>query len=167
MVVNHRSSGDEFDSSPDKNQDAEKYARIWFSKLTKFHKVPASHSWDYNREQVIEYLRYEKSTGLPTWKRLMIVQGLMWHRVNIQNRQPDFLLDLEKALNGFIVKERIEALPSQEEIQGLVGKINPNEPDVIQHLRRSLRSKGLSHNTEIAYVKKVLAFMKKSFSLYD
>jgi len=159
VVDKHRSSGAEFDSTPDKNQDSEKYAYIWFSKLTKFHKVTASHSWDYNQEQVIQFLRNQKALGLPTWKRLMIVQGLMWHRVNIQNRQPDFLLDLEKALKGFIVQERIEALPTQEEIKGLVGKINPNEPDVIQQLRRTLRSQGKSYNTEIAYVKKVFAFM--------
>ncbi len=50
-------------------------------------------------------------------------------------------------------------MPSQEEIDGIVGKINPNEPDVIQLLRRALRAKGHAYNTEIAYVKKVVAFM--------
>lgn len=159
MVDNHRSSESEFGKRPDKDANSEKYALIWFSNLAKFHKVPPSIAWNYSKEQVIAFLRDRRDSGVPTWKRLKIVQGLMWHRVHIQSRAPDFLLDLEKALKGFVVKEKIEAMPSREEIEGLVGIINPNEPDVIQQLRRSLRSQGKSYNTEIAYVKKVLAFM--------
>jgi integron integrase len=68
-------------------------------------------------------------------------------------------LELEKTLKKFVVHEKIRSMPSQEEIDGIVGKINPNEPDVIQLLRRALRAKGHAYNTEIAYVKKVVAFM--------
>lgn len=58
-----------------------------------------------------------------------------------------------------MVKEKIEAMPSEGEIEGVVGKINPNEPDVIQQLRRVMKAKGNAYNTEKAYVKKVRAFM--------
>ena len=159
MVDNNRSSSAGFGSHSDNDSNAEKYAKIWFSNLAKFHKVPLSNSWDYGKDLVVDFLRDRKDSGVPTWKRLKIVQGLIWHRVHIQNRTPDFLSEMEKTLRSFVIKEKIEAMPSQEEIEGLVGKINPNDPDVIQQLRRSLRSQGKSYNTEIAYVKKVLAFM--------
>ncbi len=101
----------------------------------------------------------QKGVRIPAWKRLKILQGILWHRVHIQHRSPDFLLELEKTLKKFVVHEKIRSMPSQEEIDGIVGKINPNEPDVIQLLRRALRAKGHAYNTEIAYVKKVVAFM--------
>jgi hypothetical protein len=89
MVDNHRSSRPEFGKRPDKDANSEKYALIWFSNLAKFHKVPAAITWNYDKEQVIAFLRDRKDSGVPTWKRLMIVQGLMWHRVHVQSRAPD------------------------------------------------------------------------------
>jgi hypothetical protein len=53
------------------------------------------------------------------------------------------------------VFERIDASPGPEEIENVVGKIDPNEPDVIQAMRRSLRGLGHAYNTEMAYVQKV------------
>jgi hypothetical protein len=159
MVDINRSSSAGFGSHSDNDSNAEKYAKIWFTHLTKFHKVPPSNSWNYEKDHVVDFLRDRKDSGVSTWKRLKIVQGLIWNRVHIQNRSPDFLSEMEKTLRSFVIKEKIEAMPSQEEIEGLVGKVNPNEPDVFQQLRRSLRSQGKSYNTEIAYVKKVLVFM--------
>jgi hypothetical protein len=46
-------------------------------------------------------------------------------------------------------------LSDPEEIENVVGKIDPNEPDVIQAMRRSLRGLGHAYNTEKAYVQKV------------
>jgi hypothetical protein len=159
MVDSHRSTSDSFPNRSDKDSKEEKYARIWYSHLLKFHHIPFSHSWSYNKEHVVQFLRSKKESGIPAWKRLKILQGILWHRVHIQHRSPDFLLELEKTLKKFVVHEKIRSMPSQEEIDGIVGKINPNEPDVIQLLRRALRAKGHAYNTEIAYVKKVVAFM--------
>jgi hypothetical protein len=96
MVDNHRSSEPEFDKRPDNDANSETYALIWFSRLAKLHKVPASIAWNYDKEQVITFLRDRKDSGVPTWKRLKIVQGLIWHRVHVQNRTPDFLTEVEK-----------------------------------------------------------------------
>ncbi|XZE20070.1 phage integrase N-terminal SAM-like domain-containing protein [Pirellulaceae bacterium SH449] len=159
MVDSKRFSSSEFHRRSESQDKTEKYAKIWFANLAKFHKTPASNSWSYEKSDVIEFLRDRMNSGVPTWKRLKIVEGLIWHRVHIQRRTPDFLLDLEKILKRYVVKEKIEAMPNQDEIEGIVGKINPNEPDVIQQLRRVMRAKGNAYNTEKAYVKKVRAFM--------
>jgi len=45
-------------------------------------------------------------------------------------------------------------------LEGVVGKINPREPELIQELRRKLRLAGRAYNTEVAYVKWVRRFMK-------
>jgi hypothetical protein len=75
--------------------------------------------------------------------------------VNFQNLKPDFLEGLKVVLKRTIVFERIDASPGPEEIEDVVGKIDPNEPDVIQAMRRSLRGLGHAYNTEKAYVQKV------------
>ena len=46
-------------------------------------------------------------------------------------------------------------------IDDIVGKINPNEPDVIQALRRKLRTIGREYNTEKAYVRWIRRFMRE------
>jgi site-specific recombinase XerD len=64
-------------------------------------------------------------------------------------------------LQEMVAKEKAKEKEKNEEvmIKDVVGKINPREPDVIQELRRKLRVNGNAYNTEIAYVKKVRAFM--------
>jgi hypothetical protein len=141
--------------STTKEDKDEKFAKIWFQALARFHRVPPLVSWHFNREQVLAYLRDRLSNGVPTWQRLKIVEGLIWYRVNFQNLKPDFLEGLKVVLKRTIVFERIDASPGPEEIEDVVGKIDPNEPDVIQAMRRSLRGLGHAYNTEKAYVQKV------------
>ncbi|MCG8652776.1 MAG: integron integrase [Pirellulales bacterium] len=45
-------------------------------------------------------------------------------------------------------------------IDGVVGKIDPREPDVIQQFRQAVRRTGLALNTERSYVGKIRAFMR-------
>ncbi len=147
--------------STTKEDKDEKFAKIWFQALARFHRVPPLVSWQFNREQVLAYLRDRLSNGVPTWQRLKIVEGLIWYRVNFQNLKPDFLEGLKVVLKRTIVFERIDASPGPEEIEDVVGKIDPNEPDVIQAMRRSLRGLGHAYNTEKAYVQKVRSFMRE------
>ncbi|MFN9638927.1 MAG: hypothetical protein ACK56W_02735, partial [Pirellula sp.] len=122
---------DQLRSTPKEDKD-DKFAKFWLQALARVHRVPPLVSWQFNREQVLAYLRDRLSNGVPTWQRLKIVEGLIWYRVNFQNLKPDFLEGLKVVLKRTIVFERIDASPGPEEIENVVGKIDPNEPDVIQ-----------------------------------
>ncbi len=136
-----------------------KWAKIWFGKLAKFHNEKESPLWEFSREQVIAFLRDRLAAGYPAWKRQSIVKGLIAYRRDIQCQPYDDLLDLQDTLRELAVKERVRD-QGVKDIEDLVGKINPNEPDIIQDLRRKLRREGKAYATERAYVGKLKAFMQ-------
>ncbi len=49
------------------------YAKTWFKKFAGFHGVEQFERWRLTQDQVIAFLRNEKSGGAPTWKRLRMV----------------------------------------------------------------------------------------------
>jgi len=71
--------------SPGQQETDEKFGHLWFASLARFHKVRNSHTWDFDNDHVIEFLRSKLSEKMPTWKRLKIVQGLIWYRNNEGN----------------------------------------------------------------------------------
>lgn len=135
----------------------EKYAHIWFKSLARFHKVKEPDSWEYSGEQVIAFLRFKLSEGIPTWRRLKIVDGLIWHRDNVRKKTTAILEPIQRKLLRTLADERTDAMAESDEVD--IGYINPKEPDVIQELRRKARYQKLAFNTEKAYVQKVKAFM--------
>ena len=58
--------------SPGQQETDEKFGRLWFASLASFHKVRNSHTWDFDNDHVIEFLRSKLSEKMPTWKRLKI-----------------------------------------------------------------------------------------------
>ena len=112
---------------------------------------------------VIAFLRSKVKEKMPTWKRLKIVQGLIWYRNNVRKSERPKLEHIRSKLRDMAAKEReveSEAASTEAAIDGIVGKINPCEYDVIQALRRAIRVIGRKFNTEKAYVGKVCAFME-------
>ena len=135
----------------------EKYAHIWFKSLARFHKVKEPDTWEYSGAQVIAFLRFKLSEGIPTWRRLKIVDGLIWHRDNVRKKTTPILEPIQRKLLRTLADERTDAMTESDEVD--IGYINPKEPDVIQELRRKARYQKLAFNTEKAYVQKVRAFM--------
>ena len=100
---------------------------------------------------------------MPTWKRLKIVQGLIWYRNNVRKSARPALTFIRTKLRDKIASERERAAEvSQAEavIENVVGKIDPKLPDAIQAMKRTMRLKGNRYNSEKAYVGKLKAFMK-------
>ena len=141
-----------------KKKTPAEWARFWFDRLAKFHKVHDPAKWQFSEAEVIKFLQAKKKTGMPTWKRLMVVKGLITYRNQfIKSHEPQ-LEDIRATLQRRVFQERErEVAPKMEEV---VGEINPREPDVIQALRRTLRVLGKAYNTEKAYVKWARRFMK-------
>lgn len=55
---------------PSQRETDEKYGRLWFAPLTKFHKIRNPQSWDFDENHIIAFLRSKLSENMPTWKRL-------------------------------------------------------------------------------------------------
>ena len=142
----------------ERQQAAEKYAKLWFDSLAKFHQIKEPAVWAYDEAHVVAFLRSKLKTGMPTWKRLRIVEGLIWYRNRVRQSPTPRLEPIRAKLQEMLAAEKHR--DTNNDIEELVGKINPREPDVIQALRRTLRLQGKAFNTEKAYVQKVRAFME-------
>ncbi len=136
-----------------------KWAQIWFKQLAMFHQHSGDEHWEYSADDVIAFSRCKLNGGMPAWKRLRMVQSLMNYRKLVQNRSFDDLVPVHQKLQEVVARERLRQ-DGVETIDEVVGKINPQEPDVIQQLRRKLRVMGMKYSTERAYVGKVKAFMR-------
>jgi len=137
----------------------EKFAHLWFASLCKFHNIPdnASLQWEFDSKHVLAFLRAKLADKMPTWKRLKIVQGLIWYRNHIRRSRAPRLEHLRAKLQEAVINEGFDQ--QDRTIEEAAGKIDPKEPDVIQAMRRTLRLRNKTWNTEKAYVGKVRAFM--------
>jgi len=65
---------------PGREESREKYARLWFDGLAKFHRIENAAVLEIDEFQVRAFLRSKLEKGMPTWKRIKIVEGLIWYR---------------------------------------------------------------------------------------
>ncbi|WP_203329169.1 integron integrase [Candidatus Laterigemmans baculatus] len=135
-----------------------KWARIWFRDLARFHQRVPRGSWKFTADHVIAFLRSHLRKGTPAWKRLRIVQGLISYRWMVQEAAAGDLLPIRAKLREIAAKEQL-AGAGVDSIEDVVGRIDPQEPDILRDYRRTLRRLGKSHETERAYVRKLKAFM--------
>ena len=140
-----------------KKDETEHYARQWFASLANYHCINNRDGWQFDEVDVISFLKSKVEQKMPTWKRLGIVNSLIWFRNNVRKTDQPSLEMIRAKLQERLAQERLEK--EEVPIEDVVGKINPREPDVIQQLRRQMRLMGRAFNTEKAYVQKVRAFM--------
>ncbi len=154
-----------------------KWAKIWFRKLAEFtfHQQQSTdqvsqsdqdlkrfatqlRDWEFTADDVIAFLRSKRDAGIPAWKRMKIIRGLMVYRRIVVQKPDDDLVPLKKKMEQIIRLERVRD-EGYDSIEESVGKINPNESDAIQAFRRALRKDGKALRTERSYVGKLKAFM--------
>ena len=136
----------------------ESYALFWFRSLARFHRIRNPEQWQFNEKDVIAFLRSKLAEKTPTWKRIKIVQGLIWYRNHVRKSPNPPLEPIRQKLREIEAREREKQ--DERPIEEVIGRINPRESDAIQAFRRSLRLIGRKPNTERAYVQKVRAFMR-------
>ena len=134
------------------------WARHWFTQLARFHKVHDPARWRFSDDDVIQFLCAKKKAGMPTWKRLLIVKGLITYRNQFLRSHEPRLEHIRAKLQQKVIREREEEV--KPDIEEVVGKLNPRDPDVIQAFQRALRVHGRAKNTETAYLKWARRFMK-------
>lgn len=135
-----------------------KWAWIWFKQLQVFHSRCGGSDWDFDVDDVIALLRSKRDAGVPAWKRMKVIQGLIVFRREVQKRSADDLDKIAEQMKTIVMQERVKN-GGYDSIEDVVGKIDPREPDVIQAFRRALRKNGMRFSTERSYVGKLKAFM--------
>ena len=128
----------------------EDWARIWFFKLAKFHSISTPLRWDFTCEDVIQFLKSKVKLGVPAWKRLKIVDGLIVYRLAIMKADLPELQVVQKKLRQFALNDKLKRASSS--IEEAIGKINPNEHDAVQEFRRKLRVMGREYNLSLIHI---------------
>ena len=151
--------GQEGANSRSKTADAAHWSKVWFGKLASFHGIEDAENWQFTTEDVIAFLRSRLKAGVPAWKRVKIVEGLIFYRNTVRRSHQPRLEPIRLKL--LEIKHRESLGDGPPSVEGMVGKIDPRESDAIQALRRVLRTIGRLHNTEKAYVKWIRRFMRE------
>ena len=81
------------------HETREKWAKIWFGKLAQFHRRKPQPTWEFTPEEVIAFLRSHLQRGTPAWKRLKIIESLIWYRLEIQKGAADPLRFIQRKLD--------------------------------------------------------------------
>jgi len=63
-----------------------KWAWIWFNKFSAFHGRDGTPERAYTAAEVISFLPNRRDAGVPAWKRMRVIEGLMVFRRDIQRR---------------------------------------------------------------------------------
>ncbi|WP_051058031.1 integron integrase [Rhodopirellula baltica] len=144
-------------------QSQEKWSKIWFEKMCRFHGRKPRPTWEFSPEDAIAFLKDHVRRKTPAWKRLKIIESLMFYRRHVQAGSPDDLKFIRTKLQSLAREEKIKRMcqGEEEEIDDVVGHIDPREPDIIQNLRRATRLRHNKLETERAYVSNVRAFMRE------
>jgi integron integrase len=148
-------------------ESRDKWAKIWFEKLSRFHGRKPQATWEFTADEVIAFLRDHLRRKTPAWKRLKIIESLICYRRYVQSAPFDDLTFIRVKLEELARAEQITTAKATEscevardDIEDVVGHIDPTEPDVIQNLRRTIRLRQDELSTERAYVANVRAFMR-------
>ncbi|TWU10249.1 Tyrosine recombinase XerC [Allorhodopirellula heiligendammensis] len=168
VIAGDESMGRVSQSETTWHEQRDKWAKIWFEKLCRFHGRKPQVTWEFTADDVIAFLRDHVRRKTPAWKRLKIIQSLICYRRYVQAAPFDDLKFIQTKLEDLTRAEKIKEARLREagghtadEIEDVVGHIDPSEPDILQNLRRAVRARQDTLETERAYVANVKAFMRE------
>ncbi len=128
-----------------KISSGENWANIWFEKLARFHRVYQPQHWQFDEKPVVEFLQSKLKAGVPAWKRLRIVEGLIGYRNRVRQSKTPQLEWMRTKLQTIALREQNR--DDDEPIEEVVGKIDPNDPDIIRQMQRTMRLERKRPNT--------------------
>jgi len=105
-------------------------------------------------DDVISFLRSLLQNKTPAWQRLQAVRAIEAYRNLVLDSPRPCLLEIKTTLSRLAEKESIPGaqLGFESSPRDLVGQIDPNEPKIIQQMRRELRLHYRQLDTERAYI---------------
>lgn len=115
-------------------------------------------------DEVIRFLRSPLKNQVPAWQRLQAVRAIEAYRdLVLQSKLPP-LEEIRQTLSRLADQERAAGQgagqPSVQDERHLIGRIDPNEPELIQRMRKEMRVRHKALETELAYVGWVQRFVR-------
>lgn len=153
----------------DVSPNGKRWFPIWVGRYASWLKKSRTMRLAVDRESVIGFLRSLRDTGVPAWQRLQAVHSIECYRDVVLCATTPPLNDVAQKLTEIAERERRGAALSgvtDSHLAESVGLIDPNEPAVVQRLRRECRLLHYSLRTEKAYAGWVERFLKR-YSLGD
>jgi integron integrase len=112
--------------------------------------------------RVIEFLQVQKQRGRVAWQRLQAVRALEFYCRHVLRQPADHLQEIHEKLQQ---RAQIEAGGANDRSpiveEDLVGRIDPDEPELLRATRRQLRLGHYSRRTERSYVGWVSRFLEQ------
>ncbi len=114
-------------------------------------------------EAVIQFLRSCRDAGFPAWQRLEIVRAIQFYQQRVLRTSEPSLDCIRMKLQELTDQER-RANPSSSTTTDvthdamLIGRLNANEPALLQEVRKLMRVRHYAVRTERAYVGWILRF---------
>jgi integron integrase len=136
----------------------------WVRRFARFQHVPDGSRLAVQIQTVIAFLQSLRDAGVPAWQRLQATRAIECYRDLVLSTDKPNLNEVTGKLTEIAERERTP--PPGAEVTGdqlaeAVGRIDPNEPAVIQQLRREVRLLHYSRRTEKAYAGWVDRFLKR------
>ncbi|MEQ1906900.1 MAG: site-specific integrase, partial [Pirellulaceae bacterium] len=114
-------------------------------------------------DSVIAFCQSLLNSNTPAWQRLQAVRAVESYRDLVLNTDQPCLKDIKVKLGQLADQERVDGTgtgaPGVSDERKLIGLIDPNEPAIIQRMRRSLRVMRKSLETERAYIGWIMRFI--------
>ncbi len=117
-----------------------KWAKIWFGKLAEFHQVARQPDWHFTSDGVIAFLRSRRDAGIPAWKRMKIIEGLIAYCRCVQDREPWFLRPLQSRMEEIILIERRQGNRT-EQIDASLSQLDPRESELSKSFAEHLKKR--------------------------
>ena len=91
---------------PAREDKTEFYARQWFDSMAKFHRIANPATWQFTEEHLIKFLRFKLKQNMPAWKRLKIVEGVIWYRNNVRQTSEPRMEMVRAKLQEIVAREK-------------------------------------------------------------
>ena len=121
--------------------------------------VPEGQELPVAEASVIEFSRALLESSTPAWQRLQAVRAVEVYRNLVLQTDIPPLSKIRLVLSRLADQERGGQAGIRDEKQ-LIGRIDPNEPAILQEMRKELRLRHKAMDTERAYVGWIQRFTK-------
>ncbi len=139
--------------------DKQDWNRIWSDEYRLFLRLEPGEAFTVETSQVISFLIDIKRRGKKAWQRMQALKAIKSSAANDFRMSTDHLEDIVVKLQTLVDKEKATLeVDNPPEIRHT---IDPNEPIVVQNLRRHLRMKHNTYGTEKSYVRYVMQFVRR------
>ena len=113
---------------------------------------------------MIRFLQSLLKSNTPAWQRLQAVRAIEAYRSLELRTEVPSLAPIRQKLSQLAAQEkaagRVRAVPGVEDERHLVGRIDPNEPPIVQQMRKELRVRHMALDTERTYVGWAVRFIE-------